>query len=406
MAVLIFATCVVSGSLEAATVTLQWDPNPEPDVAGYVVSYGTASGQYSATVDVGNQLQLQFAEPNPAAVYYFAVRAYNTSGLRSSLSTEVNTSALISALTLTSLSASFPSPQMTGTTITFTAGASGGIAPYQYKWRIFDGTVWTAATNWSTVSSYTWTPASANPNYRVGVWVRGATSTADAPDSTASQGDVPYPILQPLTLTNLYSNIFSPQIVGTSVTFSATAVGGKAPYQFKWLLSSGAGWTPVQDWSANSSFTWTPSAAGSSYSVGVWARSAGSTVDAPENTGAGSTLSYVITAPIPGSGSMSVNLSANKAAPEMAGSKIQWTAAASGSGPGLLQYKWWVFDGANWVVFQEWSTSNKFIWTPPIANPNYKVMVRAQVANNTSLSAGVSVPFPINGSRNSARMSR
>src|SRR5678815_3077075 len=40
--------------LEAATsVTIAWDPNPEPEVTGYLVLYGTQPGVYSGRVDVG-----------------------------------------------------------------------------------------------------------------------------------------------------------------------------------------------------------------------------------------------------------------------------------------------------------------------------------------------------------------
>ena len=41
-------------TLHAATATASWDPNPEPDIAGYKLSYGTAPGTYTTTVDVGN----------------------------------------------------------------------------------------------------------------------------------------------------------------------------------------------------------------------------------------------------------------------------------------------------------------------------------------------------------------
>src|SRR5207237_5352753 len=41
--------------------------------------------------------------------------------------------------TLTDLSADKATPQPVGTTITFTASVTGGTAPYQYKWWLFDG---------------------------------------------------------------------------------------------------------------------------------------------------------------------------------------------------------------------------------------------------------------------------
>jgi hypothetical protein len=71
-------------------VTLAWDPNPESDIAGYMLSYGTTSHQYSSTIDVGNITIFAFAIPDPTMGYYFAVRAYNTRGAVSGFSNEVS----------------------------------------------------------------------------------------------------------------------------------------------------------------------------------------------------------------------------------------------------------------------------------------------------------------------------
>ncbi|HLC41192.1 MAG TPA: BACON domain-containing protein, partial [Methylomirabilota bacterium] len=62
------------------------------------------------------------------------------------------------SLTLTALTASRTAPQSVGTAITFTATATGGTAPYQHKWWVYDGTTWTVVQNWTTSSTYTWTP--------------------------------------------------------------------------------------------------------------------------------------------------------------------------------------------------------------------------------------------------------
>ncbi len=37
----------------AAEVKLAWDANPEPDIAGYEVHYGTEKGAYSSIASVG-----------------------------------------------------------------------------------------------------------------------------------------------------------------------------------------------------------------------------------------------------------------------------------------------------------------------------------------------------------------
>jgi hypothetical protein len=106
---------------------------------------------------------------------------------------------------------------------------------------------------------------------------------------------------------------------------------------------------------------------------------------------AGWNYDFVINAnPLP---SITVNLTANKDAPQLPGTRIQFTAFATSVG--VIQYKWWVFDGATWTVVQDWSTSNRFFWMPATFNPNYKVMVRAQLATNPSVSAGASLAFPI-----------
>ena len=63
--------------LEAATLT--WDRNPEPDVTGYVVSYGTQSGQHTTQVNVGNSLTFTLTPP-AGQTYYVVVQAYNASG--------------------------------------------------------------------------------------------------------------------------------------------------------------------------------------------------------------------------------------------------------------------------------------------------------------------------------------
>ena len=73
----------------ATTVSVIWNSNVEPDVTGYVVSWGTASGAHTNTIDVANKTSLQFTEPDPTVTYYFSVQAYNSSGLLSGYSAEV-----------------------------------------------------------------------------------------------------------------------------------------------------------------------------------------------------------------------------------------------------------------------------------------------------------------------------
>lgn len=64
-------------------VTLAWDPNPEPDLAGYKLLYGQATNALDGVVDVGNVTQVMVTNLQAATTYYFSVKAYNTGGLES-----------------------------------------------------------------------------------------------------------------------------------------------------------------------------------------------------------------------------------------------------------------------------------------------------------------------------------
>jgi hypothetical protein len=186
----ILLVCLSAGFVESATVPLAWDPSPESDVSGYILSYGTTSGQYTSTIDVGFTTTFQFAEPDPTKVYYLALQAYDTAGLLSPYSNEVATTPvqpLTPPLTITNLAANLPSPQLVGATIIFTATATGGTAPYQYKWWISDGATSTVGRNWSTSNIFAWMPGTPNPNYMVTVWARTASSTIDGFDNPSAK---------------------------------------------------------------------------------------------------------------------------------------------------------------------------------------------------------------------------
>jgi len=46
----ILAILAIAGIAQAATVQVTWNPNTEPDLSGYKLYHGTASGQYGPRV--------------------------------------------------------------------------------------------------------------------------------------------------------------------------------------------------------------------------------------------------------------------------------------------------------------------------------------------------------------------
>jgi len=376
-------------ALAGGTLTLTWDANPEPDVAGYIVFYGVQSGQYGTSVDVGPQTSFQLAGLDLAAPYYFAVRAYNQSRLESPLSQEVSTAG--SLLTISSLVSSLRAPQPAGASITFNVSSSGGVAPAQYKWLVYDGATWRTEKDWSTSNSFVWTPAQVNPSYHVQVWARSAGKSTDAPETPAASASMAFPIVASLSVTNLLSDLPSPQHLGGNIEFTAAASGGLAPHEFKWLIFDGARWTTARNWSPANTFMWTPTAAGPDFKVGVWVRSAMSTIDAPEGSSAGTSLPFTITA---NTDLRITRLKADKPSPQPLGAKV--TFAATASGAKKYSYKWWVFNGKKWTVAKEWSSSSKFVWKPGTANAGYQILVRVRDSTNPKrTSAGTAMAFPI-----------
>jgi hypothetical protein len=73
----------------AVQITLAWDPNDEPDVAGYIVYYGTQSGAYDFDVDVGNYDSVTISGLEKNMKYYLAVTAYDIEGNESDFSDEI-----------------------------------------------------------------------------------------------------------------------------------------------------------------------------------------------------------------------------------------------------------------------------------------------------------------------------
>lgn len=74
----------------AFAVTLAWDANPETDLVGYKLSYGTASGAYTNVISTGLVTEISVPNLVEGTTYYFAVAAVNAAGAQSLNSNEVS----------------------------------------------------------------------------------------------------------------------------------------------------------------------------------------------------------------------------------------------------------------------------------------------------------------------------
>jgi hypothetical protein len=295
-------------------------------------------------------------------------------------------------LAATSITADRPSPQNLGTTVTFTAAATGGTAPYSYKWWILLNGVWTMGRDWSTSPTFSWTP-STDGSYQIGVWVRSANTTAD---TNAVNLAIPYIVnTSQLVATGISANLSSPRAVGTTVTFTAGATGGTGPYSYKWWVLFDGNWTMVRDWSTSPTFAWTPSNPGN-YQIGIWVRSANTTAD---TNAVNSAIPYVVSgSSTPGTGSLvATGISASPSSLQSPGTTATFTAGATG-GTAPYSYKWWVLLNGTWTLGRDWSTSATFAWTPS-APGSYRIGVWVRGANTTADTNAVnySIPYDVGG---------
>src|SRR5207244_5111792 len=88
-------------------------------------------------------------------------------------------------VTAVALTADRAAPQALGATVTWTATPTGGAAPYQYLWWVFDGVNWNAAGAWMISNTFAWTPGFANSDYAVDVWVKSAGNAVNEVESQA-----------------------------------------------------------------------------------------------------------------------------------------------------------------------------------------------------------------------------
>jgi hypothetical protein len=89
-------TLTVTSGTTTGSATLAWDAptthedgTPATDLSGFKIYYGTSSGNYTSTIDVGN-INTYVVDNLVSGTYYFAVTAYYTSGNQSGYSNEAS----------------------------------------------------------------------------------------------------------------------------------------------------------------------------------------------------------------------------------------------------------------------------------------------------------------------------
>ncbi len=90
LVVLLLIITATAHNAYSADATLSWHQNTEPDLAGYQLYYGELSGNYTASIYVGNQTSHTISGLGEGKTYYFSVTALDAFGNESGFSGEVS----------------------------------------------------------------------------------------------------------------------------------------------------------------------------------------------------------------------------------------------------------------------------------------------------------------------------
>jgi hypothetical protein len=180
---------------------------------------------------------------------------------------------------ISAFTASVVLPAPAGSWITWTANATGGYGPLEYKfWLYSQSSGWAMVQDYGSSNQYTWASRAEDAgSHALQVWVRtvGSTALYEAYNGTSLFNLTGPPAV---TVTALTSSPSGPFSVGQTVTFTATANGGYGPLQFKFWRYDSTGWSLVQDYSSSNTYTWsTGPGDGGTHALQVWVRSNGST---------------------------------------------------------------------------------------------------------------------------------
>lgn len=123
--IMIWIGVLISAALgQPRSITLVWSANPEEDLLGYRLHYGTSSRQYTGHMDIGNVTQFVLNDLDPERTYFIAITAVDLWGNESGYSTEVAAFPAGGSGSLPwnyNLRSAFPNPLKTGgvTTLRF-----------------------------------------------------------------------------------------------------------------------------------------------------------------------------------------------------------------------------------------------------------------------------------------------
>ncbi len=274
------------------------------------------------------------------------------------------------------------SPQMAGTSITFSAVVSGGSGDceYYYTYRNPVTAKWYVGQSYSSSATWIWDTSGFDSGvYSVQVWARSVGSTASYEVYKGISYTLNPSSLDGVTLT---MDRASPQTMGAVITYSAAASGGTGNYQyyFRFRNNTSGMMSDGQAYSSNSSWSWNTSGVDpGSYTVEVLARNAGANVSYE----AIKSVNFVLFPP-----ANDLTLTMDKISPLKQGTVVNFSAAAGG-GSGSYDYSYRIRNqlSGNWSEVRPYEAKASWVWNTVNVEPgSYIIEVLTRNAVSTTIS--------------------
>lgn len=183
-----------------------------------------------------------------------------------------------------------------------------------------------------------------------------------------ASGDV---VITSPKISDVTSNLASPQKVGSQITFNTQATGGTGTLQYQYEVNG----TVQKAYSTSNSFNFVPTTAGT-YTIK-------STVKDTNGKTATKSVTYVIEENVAQKDVIVNSLTSNIASPQKVGTSINLSASATGEGS--IQYRYTVESSTGTEVIKNFSTASNATWTPSI-DGTYVITVTAKDANGNKSS--------------------
>jgi len=269
--------------------------------------------------------------------------------------------ATVTAVSICSAAAlSPPTPtQAAGTIVGLTASSTGCPSP-QYAFYVqYPGGTWYLKQGFGG-PTFNWDTTGLAPGvYVVHAWASAAGAGHDSIGSATVT-------LTGCTASGANSDVGSPQVIGATVTFTATNTGCTSPVYEFWLMYPNGTWVMERAFNATPTWAWdTHGFPAGTYTIHVWANESGSDLSAFEAYGG---PSYTLTPPVP---CATATLSPSTPS-QAAGTTVNLTASSTGCAS--PQYAFYVqYPDGTWYLKQGFGGAT-FNWdTTGVASGVYLV---------------------------------